>query len=194
MRGSLWLALIVLFHVIIGCENLDKDAISTENLWGEAGATAYPQAAKKMSKSSPPGESLDDFDRESLRPIFDDLVDRVLIHWDAEPLDELMGAEFGVKFGDGDTVGQTFGLNIYIRGPKSSWSDRDRLQILIHEITHSFQFERLGSDMKMFGYEYFREYYQAGQSYELNPLEIEAMEVADREIENAMVRFLQLKT
>jgi hypothetical protein len=181
--------LVALTSWLGACETVDKDGISGEGLWGEAGSVAYPRAARRMSNESPAGQPLENREREALRPIFQDLVDRVIIHWDSRPLDEVASDETGVTIGSGETDGQAFGLDIYIRGPRANWPDRNRIQLLIHEITHSEQFERLGSDLAAFGYEYFRQYYLAGQVYELNQLEQDAMNKAEREIEATMQRF-----
>jgi hypothetical protein len=87
-------------------------------------------------------------------------------------LEEWKVGPWTVRFGT-PSGGQTFGHRIYIKNP---WRRRNlsQIRLLAHELVHSVQYERHGSTLSGFGYQYFKEYYLAGRSYRNNKLEREA--------------------
>lgn len=140
-----------------------------ERAWGETGATVLPFAAQIMAVRNPGGVSLSKAQKVYLRPIFGDLVDRVTVVYEANLLDRWSQGGKETHIGEIDSAAQTYCDRIYVRAPAKT-QDTDRLVLLAHELTHSKQCKALGGIGK-FGFEYFRGYYQGGQTYENNPLE-----------------------
>lgn len=128
-------------------------------------------------------------EKEALRPIFGDLVDKVKVVWSARLLDEwkVLGKTF--QFGP-DSTGQTFGNTIYISHdePEGPWSS-SLLKLMIHEMTHTFQAHALGS-LRKFAEIYVRGWWSAGRSYEDNWMERQARCNADAEENKAYERYL----
>ncbi len=182
---SRWLIILFAF-VTIDCQSVNQEEVvdigyeTEEELWAQAGSIGYGQSADKMKQNHTGGEPLSERDRSALRPIFGNLVDQVTIHWNATPINEMVASEYDIEMVGEDASAQAFGYDIYFQASKDEWSDEFRLKILIHEITHTEQFVRLGNSFSDFGYQYFREYYRAGQVYEQNSMEVEAINKADR--------------
>jgi hypothetical protein len=140
-----------------------------DRAWGETGATVLPFAAQIMAVRNPGGVSLSTAQKSYLRPLFGDLVDRVTVVYEATLLDRWSQGGKETHIGEIDSAAQTYCDRIYIRAPAKT-QDTDRLVLLAHELAHSKQCRDLGGIGK-FGFEYFRGYYQGGQTYENNPLE-----------------------
>jgi len=189
MMYSTRMILLVAFLIGSGCKTVDEKTGVSETLWGEGGAVAYPQAASKMARDFPTSYYLGSKEKTALRPLFPTLVDQVAIHWDTVLLDEWASSSYGVSMGDSHATAQTYGYHIYFKGPRTDWDDRTYLEVLIHEMVHVKQFVEYGSTYSQFGYEYFRQYYLAGEVYENNPLEQEAIQKASREISEVYTRW-----
>ncbi|QDT98026.1 hypothetical protein [Gimesia aquarii] len=151
---------------------------ASEELWGEAGRVAYVTAAKIMAKRSSTGEALPANIKHKLRPFYDDLVDRVTVHWGTPTLDEWAAAKFKVRLTDTESDAQTYGYDIYTRWQKGEHSDEDVCDLMSHELMHSRQYERFRKSLSNFGYQYFKEYKRSNQNYRNNKLEVEAYEKA----------------
>ncbi len=154
----------------INCHSYIKDL--TEEAWGQAGAIAYPAAAQWMRTSNATSQYLDKTQKRYLRTYFGDLVDRVVVIYNAQLMDDWLYAEFKIDIGQVDSIAQTYCKRIYVKD-SYKLGDFDQLKLLAHELTHSRQCEQLGGADK-FGYYYFREFKKAGQRYEKNKLEKEA--------------------
>lgn len=141
-----------------------------EAAWGKVGAGGYQAAAQWMAVHNGPGQGLDEIQKQYLRPHFGDLVDRVEIVYNATLPDEWVAASFRLNFGKSNA--QVYGHRIYV---KSTYKERDYKQLILlaHELVHVHQYEELGS-LNQFGYQYFKEYERAGQSYKHNSMEQEA--------------------
>jgi hypothetical protein len=171
----------------------------SEEAWGEGGRVAYVSGAEIMLARSPMGVPLNSRLKQALRPVFNDVVDRVRMHWDVEPLDRWARSNvadierIGIDIGYPDTTGQTYGHDVFIRYSESSIDDstrtQDRLHLLIHELQHVVQYEKWDSSLSNFGYHYFKKYKQANQSYENNEVEVEANQVADANIQGIYDRY-----
>lgn len=156
--------------VSIRIPQLEDIAAPTSKLaWGETGATVLPLAAQIMNARNPAGVALDAEQKRYLRPLFGSLVDRVRVVYNANLLDRWSHGGKETHIGGVDSSAQTYCDRIYIRAPYRA-RDTDRLVLLAHELTHSQQCEQAGS-IERFGELYFQGYYQAGQSYQKNPLE-----------------------
>lgn len=140
--------------------------------WGQGGKLAYKAAAAVMAGRHETAYRLTSFQKEKLRPLFGSLVDRVAVSYDCQMLEEWKVGPWTVRFG-APSGGQTFGHRIYVKDP---WRRRNlsQVRLLAHELVHSVQYERFGSTLSAFGYQYFKEYYLAGRSYRNNKLEREA--------------------
>jgi hypothetical protein len=147
----------------------DISAPTPEIAWGETGSTVLPLAAQIMSMRNPAGVALDAEQKQYLRPLFGNLVDRVRVVYNANLLDRWSHGGKETHIGGVDSSAQTYCNQIYIRAAYRA-HDTDRLVLLAHELTHSQQCERAGG-IAHFGERYFQGYYQAGQSYQHNPLE-----------------------
>lgn len=152
----------------------------SEEVWGEAGRVAYQTAAATMAKRSPTGEPLDASLKNALRPHFDGLVDRVTIHWGTPGLDKWSANQIGINLSGTESAGQTYGHDIYLDQQKPNDYSQGLIKLIIHEMVHSEQYERYGSELSNFGYHYFKKYKQAGQNYDNNELERKAAAKADR--------------
>ena len=142
---------------------------STALAWNETGATVLPLAAQIMEMRNPQGVQLDKAQKGYLRPMFGNLVDRVTVVYRAQLLDRWSQGGKETHIGGVDSSAQTYCDRIYIRAAYKS-GDTDRLVLLAHELTHSQQCHQAGGIGK-FGERYFQGYYQAGQTYQNNPLE-----------------------
>jgi len=140
--------------------------------WGQFGKVAYRAAAAAMKRRNGEGVPLTAFQKGKLRPLFGSLVDRVTVAYDCQMLEEWKIGPWTVRFGV-PSGGQTFGHRIYIHRPHRPGS-LSQTRLLAHELVHSLQFERFGSTLSAFGYQYFKEYYLGGRDYRNNLLEREA--------------------
>ncbi len=140
-----------------------------DRAWGETGATVLPFAAQIMAVRNPGGVNLSSAQKGYLRPLFGDLVDRITVVYEAQLLDRWSQGGKETHIGEIDSSAQTYCDRIYVRAPAKT-QDTDRLVLLAHELTHSKQCRDLGG-IGNFGFEYFRGYYEGGQTYENNPLE-----------------------
>ena len=145
-------------------------------LWGTGGRAGFPASAAIMQarNANRPGGAISAADKAALRPRLGSIVDRVTVYYGADPLNAWGAGSYTVKLGGAEAGAQTFGRNIYVRSSLGGLSDRDRLSTLIHELTHAQQYERFGSSLSNFGYEYFKAYKKGGLSYEANKLEKDA--------------------
>ncbi len=137
--------------------------------WSETGATVLPLAAQIMILRNPQGVPLDAAQKDYLRPLFGDLVDRVTVVYRAQLLDRWSQGGKETHIGGVDSSAQTYCDRIYIRSAYQP-HDTDRLVLLAHELTHAQQCDRAGG-IGQFGELYFNGYYQGGQTYQNNPLE-----------------------
>jgi hypothetical protein len=143
-----------------------------ENIWGEAGGSAYPAAASIMRGRNGGSQGLDDFQKKNLSPHFGNLVDRVVVIYNARMMDQWSAFGKSIDLSGIDTAAQTYCNRIYVRDAYKP-NDVDQLITLSHEMTHSKQCVDLGGQGK-FGFHYFREFKRAGLNYENNNLEREA--------------------
>ncbi len=143
--------------------------------WGETGATVLPLAAQIMTVRNPAGIALDAEQKDYLRPLFGDLVDRVTVVYRAKLLDRWSQDGKETHIGGVDSSAQTYCDRIYIRA-RFKPHDTDLLVLLAHELTHFQQCTRAGG-ISQFGERYFQGYYQGGQTYQENPLEKSAREM-----------------
>ncbi|MBD1936707.1 DUF4157 domain-containing protein [Microcoleus sp. FACHB-68] len=144
----------------------------SEAAWGKVGAGGYQAAAQWMTANNGKGQPLDEIQKEYLRPHFGDLVDRVDVIYNATLLDEWAAASLRLNFGKSNA--QVYGDKIYVKSAYKRGNVK-QLILLAHELVHVKQYENLGS-LNEFGYEYFKEYERAGQSYRHNIMEREAFE------------------
>ncbi|WP_437807797.1 eCIS core domain-containing protein [Sorangium sp. So ce1078] len=160
-----------------------------EEAWGEAGRYAYSAAANimRLRNANRPEEALPRHDRAVLRKYYGDLVNHVSVFWGADPLNEWSFGPHTIFLGGVESSAQTYGQYIYVRYAQEDMSVRDRLALLAHELVHVQQFERFGSSLSEFGYQYFREYKRADQNYENNKLEREAFEKVNAAFVDALV-------
>ncbi len=151
--------------------------------WGETGAKMLPFASQIMELRNPQGIPLNAIQKDYLRPLFGDLVDRVTVVYQAKLLDRWSQDGKETHVGGVNSAAQTYCDRIYIR---AAYKQRktEGLILLAHEMTHSQQCQQAGGISK-FGKRYFQGYFQGGQAYENNPLEQSA-----RAIEKKFVRQL----
>lgn len=154
--------------------------------WGMIGELSYPLAAQEMYRRNPLGFGLTPTQKSYLRPYFGNLVDRVTIHYNSLLLTEIgmptIPQASDKKISIGNTIGQTFGLNIYLSEPYKT--NFQQLALIAHELVHSRQYEQRGSSLVLFGKEYFEKYEDAGKTYEGNVMEQEAYTLQYQFIEN----------
>jgi hypothetical protein len=143
-----------------------------EAAWGEAGASAYQAAASTMRARNGNSQGLDEVQKKYLRPHFGDLVNQVVVIYNARMMDQWSAFGKSINLSGVDTAAQTYCNRIYVRDSYKP-NDFQQLILLSHEMTHSKQCEQLGGEGK-FGFHYFREFKRGGQSYEGNKLEKEA--------------------
>ena len=150
-----------------------------EDLWGEAGQTAYKAASEIMYRSNGSSQALDSEQKRWLRPLHGSLVDRVSVIYNSRMMERwgIPGTGKDVVLNAPESEGQTYCNRIYIRASYQP-GNIDQIYLLAHELEHSAQCERLGG-MGKFGWHYFREYKRAGMSYENNKLEREARSKAN---------------
>lgn len=171
-------------------------AQAAEEAWAIAGRTGYPAAARWMERNNGPSQGLDETQKQYLRPWFDSLVDRVAVIYNANLMDEWSAAGYRIDVGDSH---QTYCWRIYIDDPYQTGELNQIFEQLIdlsHELVHSRQCETLGSEVN-FGYQYFKEYKRAGQSYRNNIMEQEAYNLESefrRWLENQRVATQQAAT
>jgi hypothetical protein len=137
--------------------------------WSETGATVLPWAAQVMALRNPIGINLNPTQKKYLRPLFGNLVDRVTVVYKAQLLDRWSQDGKETHIGGVDSSAQTYCDRIYVRAVDQP-TNTDRLVLLAHELTHAQQCQQAGG-ISQFGERYFNGYYQAGQTYEDNPLE-----------------------
>ncbi len=142
----------------------------TEKAWGNLGAIAYPAGARLMSNNNAKPQSLDEIQKEYLRPHFGDLVERVMVVYSAVLMEDWVAASFKINVGRSNA--QVYGHRVYIRDIYRP-GDLQQIVLLAHELYHCKQYEQLGS-LSKFGYHYFFQYKKAGQKYEKNIFEQEA--------------------
>lgn len=147
---------------------------ATAEAVGLAGKVLYPAAAGVMATRhhNKPTRALSPREQRALRPIFGSLVERVRLTWKADPMDEWGDIQLG------STIGQTYGLRIYLREPDPGTWSRDTLALVIHEMVHSRQYEQVGGTLPSFGYHYFKNWALVGYSYDRHPMELEAERTA----------------
>lgn len=158
----------------------------SDELTGFMGRGLYAAGAKLMQLTHDrrSAEPLDDRVKAALRPSFGALVDRVRVIWDAIPLDRWSPVQPG-----GTTLGMTFGHEIYIAYPRPvEWSESD-LELILHELVHTRQFEELGHSFSEFGYRYFKGWARAGFQYFPNRMEAHARDDAHRHAGEAWERY-----
>jgi len=146
----------------------------SEEAWGQGGAIAYQAAAQLMRANNSISQYLDETQKRYLRPYFGDLVDRVVVIYNAKLMDDWLYADFKIDISQIDSIAQTYCERIYVED-SYKLDDSRQLTLLAHELTHSRQCEQFAGADK-FGYYYFREFRRAGQRYEKNKLEREANE------------------
>lgn len=149
----------------------------SEDAWGEAGSSAYKAAAATMRGRHGSSVGLDDIQKKYLRPHYGNLVDQVVVVYNAKMMNEWTALGKKIPLGGVESAAQTYCNRIYVRDSYQK-GNRDQLLLLAHELRHSQQCQELGGEGK-FGYHYFREYKRAGLSYENNALELSAQERAD---------------
>lgn len=152
---------------------------------GIAGKALYPAAAGVMATrhKNKPTRPLSSREKVALRPVFGSLVERVRLTWQAAPMDEWGSIQLG------STIGQTYGLRVYLRNPDPGVWTYDTLELVTHEIIHSRQFEQGGGTLSSFGYNYFKAWALAGYSYDRHPMELEAYRVAREVLPAAWARY-----
>ncbi len=143
------------------------------DVWGEAGRVGYREAANWMRGKNKKGAAINDARKKLLRPTFSGLVDKVRVIYGAAMLEEIPAPGGSILLGN--SLGQTYCDNIYMK-EKYKPGDNGQVALLAHEMTHAWQCEDFGG-LDKFGFHYFREYYQAGRSYEDNKLEVDAYKV-----------------
>lgn len=151
---------------------------STASAWSETGATVLPLAAQIMEMRNHAGVRLDADQKDYLRPLFGNLVDRVRVVYQAQLLDRWSHGGKEMHLGGIDSSAQTYCDRIYIRAGYKS-HDTNLLVLLAHELTHTQQCDRLGGISK-FGARYFQGYFHSGQEYEDNPLEQSARQMEEK--------------
>jgi hypothetical protein len=140
-----------------------------------AGAQLYLAGAAAMAAQfGNEGQHLSAADKQFLETAFPNvysqqLLDSVVIHY---------GCATPKMPWDGDTLGITFGHDIYL-SPPGNMPDAQRIQLIGHELMHVIQYDRLGGSLFAFGYKYFQEYTKAligygGDAYKMNSMEQEA--------------------
>lgn len=182
----------LLFGCIYSCQTYESNPEVrrlNEDIWGEAGGVSYQQAAQKMQSNHPEWTPLDPKDKRALKLVFGELTEKIRLHWNAQPLNEWASDEYGIAMIGEHAEAQTYGYEIYLKGPRSAWADEHRLETLIHELTHSLQFSSYNASLIDYGNIYFREYYLAGQSYAMNKLEVEARNKANIWLRAVMAEF-----
>jgi hypothetical protein len=142
----------------------------TEKAWGNVGAIAYHAGDRLMSGNNPKPQSLDEIQKEYLRPHFGDLVDRVMVVYSAVLMEDWVAASLKINFGRSNA--QVYGHRIYIRDIYRP-GDLQQIVLLAHELYHCKQYEELGS-LSKFGYHYFFQYKKGAEKYEKNIFEQEA--------------------
>jgi hypothetical protein len=154
---------------------------ATAEAVGIAGKALYPAAAGVMATrhKNKPTRPLSHREKQALRPVFGSLVERVRLTWGADPMDEWGDIQLG------NTIGQTYGLRIYLRERDPGTWSRDTLALVIHELAHSRQYEHVGGSLPSFGYHYFKNWALAGYSYHRHPMELEAERTARLALDGA---------
>jgi len=170
--------------------------------WCEAGRVIYPAVAVFMEartvfedKSS---TGLSPRLKSALRPVFgSSLVDRVRVTWDIKLLDEWAKDETGIKFSGTESAGQTYGYNVYISYPESELANPRRMRfllwLLIHELVHVEQYEKVGNSLSDFGCSYVMGYANANMNYDNNEMERQANDIANAHIEEAYNLYVSYK-
>ena len=139
---------------------------------GDVGAGAYQAAAEIMQANNGSSQSLDEMQKRYLRPHFGNLVDRVVVIYNANLMDEWSALGYRVDLGE--SAAQTYCNRVYLDDPYQA-RDLDQIILLAHELVHSRQCESFGGAGD-FGWHYFKEYYEGGNSYRNNRLEREAFD------------------
>jgi hypothetical protein len=158
-------------------KNIPGSKYVAEQAWGEAGRSAYPSAASIMRGRHGNSVGLDDIQQKFLRPHYGNLVDQVVVFYNAKMMSEWTALGKKIDLGETESAAQTYCSRIYVSGSYQK-GDRDQLLLLAHELRHSQQCQELGGAGK-FGFHYFREYKRAGLSYENNELEKSARQLAN---------------
>jgi len=161
-----WIAVLL----ISSCEWLEPGPAREAEAWGLAGRASFASAARMMREHNPAPATLSAPTKAALRPYFGDLVDAVRVVWEAALADQWALGRFSVP--RSSWGGQTYGDDIYLSQAEEPGSE-GQLEVLAHEMVHVVQTRRLGG-LDGFGYEYFKDYYNAGLRYEEIALEKEA--------------------
>ncbi len=144
-----------------------------EAAWAQVGGIAYQAASQLIAINNIRPQGLDPIQKRYLRPHFGDLVDRVVVAYNATLMEDWVAASFQLK-NVGVSNAQVYGHKIYIKD-RYKPGDFDQMVLLAHELVHCRQYEELGT-MKNFGHHYFKQYKKAGKSYRDNIFEKEAFE------------------
>jgi hypothetical protein len=156
---------------------------AAEQAWGEAGRRFYPAAAGIMGQRWPNVRKLSTAFRSALAKhhLFNDIdLSRVNVHWGALPIEQWRVGGKVVYLHGKDTIAQTYGYEIYVKAQYVSPMDRERVETLVHELTHVQQFIHDHSSLENFGYTYFRDYKKANEDYYSNALEKQAYAMQGR--------------
>lgn len=142
----------------------------SEFAWGQVGAIAYQASAQLMTVNNENLHHLDETQKRYLRPYFGDLVDRVVVAYNATLMEDWIAASFKIDVGESNA--QVYGNKIFIKDIYKP-GDFEQIVLLAHELVHCEQYERLGN-LGNFGYHYFKQYKRSGESYQDNLFEQEA--------------------
>ncbi|MBP0002084.1 MAG: DUF4157 domain-containing protein [Cyanobacteria bacterium SID2] len=141
-----------------------------EAVLANLGSMAYQTLSYVMEHNHTRAQPLNDVQKAYLRPYFGDLVDRVRVVYNAQLIDNWVGANLRIDLGHSNA--QVYGYRIYINESYQP-DDIEQIILLAHEIVHVRQSEQLGG-LDQFGYDYFLEYKRADRIYENNIFEREA--------------------
>jgi Domain of unknown function (DUF4157) len=132
-------------------------------------------ASEQVRVANGPAQALTPYQKDSLRPFFGDLVDRVRVRYGALLAGETVIADRRLSWG---YEGQTFGHDIYLVAPLAETA-HGQLRMLAHELTHSMQYEREHGIGRDFFRSYCRAWFDSGLEYASNRYEQEARAFAD---------------
>ena len=151
---------------------------------GEHGRVLYRLGAQIMADRAilhgVEGEKLPDFFIDALRDgigeEFATTASKTNFYWGVPPLNE---DHIDIWPRHEGSEAQTFGYRVYMNEPKPEPGyeyDFVTTTLIIHELVHVVQFERFVHSLSNFGYEYFKDWAQAGLVYRDIDLEEEAFD------------------
>jgi len=140
-----------------------------EQAWGAAGSVGYQAAARTMQQRNGRAFSLDETQKKLLRNRYGRLVDQVEVVYDSRLMDEWCALG---KCTPAGSAAQTYCDRIYVKASYKR-DNADQLMLLAHEMRHFEQCMQLGGEEK-FGFQYFREFKRANQTYATNSMEEDA--------------------